>query len=58
MLNERRRCPECGQLADIVLEVTAIGTDTEVEHGVVHSRNVNGQGQSSYWMVYGHGGRA
>jgi len=37
--------------------VDAIGTDSEVRHGTVHARNVNGQGQSSYWVVYGHGGR-
>lgn len=57
MFSEDRRCPECGQLADVVLEVRSIGTDTEVKQGTVHTRKVNGQGQSSYWKVYGHGGR-
>ncbi len=56
MLNEDRRCPECQELADVVLEVGAIGTDLGAEIGEVHIRRVD-DGQSTYWRLFGHGGK-
>lgn len=56
-LNERRRCPECKELADVVLRVRSIGTGLEQAFGTVHSRKINGQGQTSHWKLYGHSGR-